>query len=57
MKILAAVLAALLALGVGFFFGRAQGVQVSQSLIANQCDKVGGVAIGNKVFTCARQKK
>ena len=57
MKYTALVLALLLALATGFTFGRAQGVQVVQGVLANHCDNLGGFAVGNKVYTCARQKK
>lgn len=57
MKAVAVILGVLLALAVGAIFGRAQGAQAVQSVLANSCDKLGGFAVGSKVYTCERAKK
>lgn len=57
MKITAIVLSIFLALSIGFIFGRSQGVQVVQSVFSNDCEKLGGFAIGSKVYSCSRVKK
>lgn len=41
----------------GVLIGRANGVSVVQGVIANNCDKVKGFAVGSKVYTCERVKK
>lgn len=57
MKAIACILAVIVSLAIGFIFGRAQGVQAVQEIFVNSCDKLGGFAVGSRVFNCERVKK
>lgn len=57
MKLLSVVLGVLLAASFGFAIGRAQGVQVMQEVIRNDCEQLSGFAVGKRVYVCERVQK
>lgn len=55
MKSVAVALGVLLSMSLGFIFGGIIKEQVSQEVIAKNCDKLGGFTVERRVYVCSRK--
>lgn len=51
------ILALIMAFSTGGIGGRMIGIDAARHQVRVQCDKVGGVALDNKAYTCSRTSK